>query len=129
MSSNKNIKGEKYLHEIIGSLDYLNRKGRKKAINRGKGLIDILEKISKFKSEINALEDLARQEFRHAIQQYILGFYGNSILHTFFSIEMGLLIRLERKLTNEEKEICQLIELGYQYVCDYNNNKIFRKLK
>ena len=33
------------------------------------------------------------------------------------------------KVAHSEKEICQLIELGYQYVCDYNNNKIFRKLK
>jgi len=33
------------------------------------------------------------------------------------------------KVAHSEKETCQLIEAGYEYVCDYNGNKIFRKRK
>jgi hypothetical protein len=33
------------------------------------------------------------------------------------------------KLARSEQEVCQLIEAGFEYVCDYNGNKIFRKRK
>ena len=33
------------------------------------------------------------------------------------------------KVATSEKEICQLVELGFEYVCDHNENKIFRKRK
>jgi integrase len=33
------------------------------------------------------------------------------------------------KVAKSEKEICALIESGFEYVCDYNNYKIFRKPK
>jgi integrase len=33
------------------------------------------------------------------------------------------------KVAKNEKEICELIESGFEYVCDYNNFKIFRKRK
>ena len=33
------------------------------------------------------------------------------------------------KVAASEKEICQLIEAGFEYVCDYNGNRIFRKRK
>ncbi|MEM4733098.1 MAG: site-specific integrase, partial [Candidatus Bathyarchaeia archaeon] len=33
------------------------------------------------------------------------------------------------KVAHSEQEICQLIEAGFEYVCDYNGNKIFRKRK
>ena len=33
------------------------------------------------------------------------------------------------KVAHSEKEACQLIEAGYEYVCDYNGNKIFKKRK
>jgi len=36
---------------------------------------------------------------------FFLGFYGDSIRHAVFSIEMGLLIRLERELPIDEKEM------------------------
>jgi integrase len=33
------------------------------------------------------------------------------------------------KVAHSEQEVCQLIEAGYEYVCDYDGNKIFRKRK
>lgn len=33
------------------------------------------------------------------------------------------------RVAGSEKEVCQLIEAGFEYVCDHNGNKIFRKRK
>jgi hypothetical protein len=33
------------------------------------------------------------------------------------------------KVAASEKEACALIEAGFEFVCDYNGNKIFRKRK
>jgi len=33
------------------------------------------------------------------------------------------------KVAHSEKEVCKLIEAGYEYVCDYKGNNIFRKRK
>jgi integrase len=33
------------------------------------------------------------------------------------------------KVAKSEKEICELVESGFEYVCDYNSFKIFRKRK
>jgi len=33
------------------------------------------------------------------------------------------------KVAASEKEVCTLVESGFEYVCDYNGNKIFRKRK
>ena len=33
------------------------------------------------------------------------------------------------KVAHSEQEICQLIEAGFEYVCDYEDNKVFRKRK
>lgn len=33
------------------------------------------------------------------------------------------------KAAHSEKEVCQLIEAGFELVCDYNGNKVFRKRK
>ena len=104
MGSETKLTGEKNLKKIVDSLDYLNEKGKKKAFNRGKEIIEILNDISKFRG-LNELEDLARQEFRFSINRFFLGFYGDSIRHAVFSIEMGLLIRLERELSIDEKEM------------------------
>jgi hypothetical protein len=94
---------ERFLNEMVKSVGFLNRKGRKQATKRGRELTDILRVISKYKIGIHETRDLARQEFRAAIQEYVLGFFDDSIHHALFSVEMGLLIRLEETLTNEEK--------------------------
>lgn len=33
------------------------------------------------------------------------------------------------KVATSEKEVCQLVEAGFEYVCDYNGSKVFRKRK
>ena len=33
------------------------------------------------------------------------------------------------KVAHIEQEVYDLIELGFEFVCDYNGNKIFRKRK
>jgi len=33
------------------------------------------------------------------------------------------------RVAHSEKEVCQLIEVDFEYVCDHNGNKIFRKRK
>jgi integrase len=33
------------------------------------------------------------------------------------------------RVAHSEKEACQLIETGFEYVCDFNENKLFRKRK
>ena len=33
------------------------------------------------------------------------------------------------KVAGSEKEVCQLIEAAFEYVCDFNGCKIFRKRK
>jgi integrase len=33
------------------------------------------------------------------------------------------------KVAHTEQELCQLLEAGYEYVCDYNQDKILRKHK
>jgi integrase len=33
------------------------------------------------------------------------------------------------RVATSEKEVCQLVEAGFEYVCDYNGNRVFRKRK
>jgi hypothetical protein len=33
------------------------------------------------------------------------------------------------KVAHSEEEACNLVEAGFEYVCDFNGNKIFRKRK
>ena len=33
------------------------------------------------------------------------------------------------KIAHSEQEVCQLIESGFEFVCDYEGNKVFRKRK
>ena len=33
------------------------------------------------------------------------------------------------KIASSEKEICKLVEAGFEFVCDYNGNKVFKKRK
>jgi site-specific recombinase XerD len=33
------------------------------------------------------------------------------------------------KVAHSEQEVCQLLEAGFEYVCDYDNNKIVRRRK
>jgi hypothetical protein len=104
MNTGEKISGQEALNKLVKSIDFLNSKGQSKAIKRGKVIIYIFEELGEFKNDVLELEDLARQEFRASIQKYLLGFYEDSIHHSCASVEMGLLIRLEEKLTDKEKE-------------------------
>jgi len=33
------------------------------------------------------------------------------------------------RVAHSEEEVCQLIRAGFEYVCDHNENQIFRKRK
>jgi hypothetical protein len=33
------------------------------------------------------------------------------------------------KVAHSEQEVCQLLEAGFEYVCDYGDNKIMRRRK
>jgi hypothetical protein len=33
------------------------------------------------------------------------------------------------RIAHSEQEVCQLIESGFEYICDFQGNKIFRKRK
>ena len=33
------------------------------------------------------------------------------------------------KIAHSEQEVCQLIEAGFDFVCDYEGNKVFRKAR
>ena len=33
------------------------------------------------------------------------------------------------RVAHSEEEACKLIEAGFEFVCDFNGNKLFRKLK
>ena len=33
------------------------------------------------------------------------------------------------RVAHNQEEACQLIETGYEYVCDFDGNKLFRKRK
>jgi hypothetical protein len=33
------------------------------------------------------------------------------------------------RIAHSEQEVCQLIESGFEYICDFGENKIFRKPK
>jgi len=92
-----------FIERTVKSIRFLNRKERKKAIKRGEELADILGVVSRFESDIYTARDLPRQEFRAALVRYMLSLYDDSIHHAFFSVEMGMLVRLEEELSTEEK--------------------------
>ena len=70
--------------------------------------------LPKFKN-IKTNEDLVREEFRGALQRYIMGFFDDSIIHACFSVEAALLVTednlLKRNKLNE-KDIHHPFTLG-----------------
>jgi len=49
-------------------------------------------------------DDLPRISLHGALQRYVLGAHEDCIFHCAFSVEMALLLRLDRQLTKDEKE-------------------------
>ncbi len=87
----------------MSSLKFLNKKAQKQAFSRGLEVAEGLNALKKYKAGIHGTRDVARQEFRAAICRYLIGFYEDSIYHSTLSVEMGLLVRLDEELLDEEK--------------------------
>jgi len=80
-------------------------------LERGREIKGILEDLSRYSFDpicriknIKEDRDLARDEIRGAVQRYIYGNYLDSIFFSCFSVEFGLLIRLNEFLTEDEKK-------------------------
>lgn len=103
MAIPENSNPEVFREKFVKSIKFLNKKARKEALKRSKELDKIFAKLCSYKGGIHELEDLPRQEFRGAVQRYILGFYDDAIYHACFAVEIALLIKLDGKLSQKEK--------------------------
>ncbi len=81
-------------------------------LERGRELRGLLEVLSKYPFDpvkkiknIRENEDLPRDEIRGASQRYIYGNFVDSIIWSCFSIEFGLLVRLDDALSDTEKKV------------------------
>jgi len=101
----ENLDWKDYLKQLMKRIKWLNWRGRRSVSSRGKEIKEILEGLSQYEIGITEDRDIAREEFRGAVQRYLCGFYEDSIYHSCFSVEMGLLIKLNEFLTADEKEI------------------------
>lgn len=79
-------------------------------MNRGRKIKSLLEILSNYPhnyiktfKNISSNSDLPRNELRGAVQRYLLGNFIDSILFTCFSVEFGLIVQLDRMLTDNEK--------------------------
>jgi integrase/recombinase XerD len=64
--------------------------------------------------------------------KYLLGHKNIETTMIYVHLAQGLINRSEdytAKVAHSEQEVCQLIEAGFEFVCDYSGNKIFRKRK
>jgi len=79
-------------------------------LDRGKRIRNLLDNLSnypydskkKFKN-IRENADFAREELRGAVQRFLIGNFLDSIIFSCFSVEFGLLVKLDLVLTDEEK--------------------------
>lgn len=103
MTTPENSKPEVFRNNFVKSIKFLNKKARKEALTRSRDLDEIFAKLCLYEVGISEVEDLAREEFRGAVQRYTLGFYEDAISHACFSVEMALLIKLDEKLSDDKK--------------------------
>jgi len=105
---------------------------RKMMRQRAEEISDILVGLSKHKMEetyfefgklvyrprfknIKTNEDIAREEFRGAVQRFLLGMDEDALIHACIALEVGLLVKDEEKLENGElkkKDIRHPFTLG-----------------
>jgi len=95
---------KKSLEKQMKPIKWLNWRGRRSVFTRGKEIKEILEGLNRYELGVKEDRDLAREEFRGAVQRYVIGLYEDSIFRSCFSVEMGLLIRISEKLTEDEKK-------------------------
>lgn len=112
-------------------------------LERGREIKQILEDLSRYPFDpickiknIKEDRDLARDELRGAAQRYVYGNYLDSILFSCFSVEYGLLIRLNGTLSEDEKKrvpkpftLGKIISCAYDYsILDQEYTNIAKKI-
>lgn len=98
---------EGYYNKIV-SRSFRKDKFNLERANEIKDLLGILanytfDKEHKFRNLKNN-EDLSRQEIIGAVQRFIYGTFDDSIIHSCFSVEIGLIVKLNEILSDEEKQ-------------------------
>jgi hypothetical protein len=76
---------------------------KNKRRERVKHILDTLPPLETVNS-LRESDDLSRSSLHGALQRYVDGRESDCIFHAAFSVEMALLLRLNNKLTSEEKE-------------------------
>ena len=79
---------------------------------RGREIKSLLETLSKYPfhpikkiKNIKEDADLVREEIRGAVQRYIYGHFVDSIIWSCFSVEFGLIVKLNEILSDVEKKV------------------------
>jgi hypothetical protein len=83
---------------------------KEEQLNRAREIVSILDKLYKYpydknKNILNIKNryDFSRDELRGSCQRYIYGQFQDSILYSCFSVEMGLIGKLDEVLDDNEK--------------------------
>jgi len=103
METFENPNVDAFRENCVKSLKFLSKTARKEALKRSRDLDKIFAYLCHVRQGIIEVNDLPRQEFRSAVQMYLIGFYEEAIFHACFSIEMALLVKLDNRLTADEK--------------------------
>ncbi|MFX0201301.1 MAG: hypothetical protein ACFFCW_34720 [Candidatus Hodarchaeota archaeon] len=105
VKKDKEEKWKSFLESII------NLPIKEEYLDRGKDIKQILTGLSKYQFDtvfqfrnIRDVNDFARNELIGSAQRYIYGNFLDSIFCSCNSVEVGLLIKLDAKLTNSQKE-------------------------
>jgi hypothetical protein len=94
-----------YLKKVATSIKFLNKNARKQAFLRGQDVLAEIFALKKYDYGVmRETRDISRFELIAGIQRYLIGFFDDSIYHSTLSVEMGLLIRLDEELSENEKE-------------------------
>jgi len=114
---------EPFFKQILKPVDFLKEEKmdlfRKMMRQRAEEISDILVGLSKHKIEetyfefgklvyrpsfknIKTNEDIVREEFRGAVQRYLLGMDEDALIHACIALEASLLVKDEEKLKNGE---------------------------
>lgn len=91
------------INEIINSKKWLNRSGKRASNIRSKNFEQIILSSAFDHFGIISERDFALEEFRGAVERYLLGFYYDSIYLSCMSVELALLTLLNENLPDEEK--------------------------
>lgn len=91
------------VNSLFSKNNWINRRGKKGIEIRSKTIEHIINSTILDYDGINVERDISREEFRGAIQRYLLGFYYDSIFSSCTSIELSLLNILNEQLSDDEK--------------------------